>query len=113
MAALGCKDLALSVLSALPGLLLLQLPLSPRPAPAPPSSPPPRPAPLGPTSCAPLRLPHPEGAPTARSAFASYPAEWSAYRVNQLVERESEGRAKVSAGTGQLPGNCMQTLNLG
>lgn len=46
MAALGCKDLALSVLSALPGLLALQLPLSPRPAPAPapPSAPPPRPA---------------------------------------------------------------------
>lgn len=44
MAELDCKDLALSVLSALPGLLAPQLLLSPQPAPAPPSVPPPRPA---------------------------------------------------------------------
>lgn len=95
----GCAGLrgprAVGTLSALPGLLALQLPLSPRPAPAPPSAPPPRPAPLGPTSCAPLRLPHPSGAPAARSAFGGYPAEWSAYRVKQLVVkgdgRETEG----------------------
>lgn len=57
MAALGFKDLALSVLSTLPGLLAPQLPLSPPPAPAPPSAPPPRPA--GPHLLRSPRLPHP------------------------------------------------------
>lgn len=64
MAALGFKDLGLSVLSALPGLLAPQLPLSPPPAPAPPSAPPPhRPAPPGPTSCVPPGSRTPKGRP--------------------------------------------------
>lgn len=76
MAALGFKDLALSLLSALPGLLAPQLPLSPPPAPAPPSLPPPRrPAPPGPTSCVPPSSRTPKGraqlAPPSRGAGQS------------------------------------------
>lgn len=100
MAALGCKDLALSVLSALPGLLALQLPLSPRPAPAPPSAPPPRPA--GPHL---LRSP-PAPAPL-RGAHSSLRLRELPGRVVCLPcqpacgkgdRRETVGRPKVSAG---------------
>lgn len=110
MAALSCKDLALSVLSALPGLLALQLLLSPRPAPAPPSAPPPRPA--GPHL---LRSP-PAPAPL-RGAHSSLRLRELPGRVVCLPCQpacgETEGRPKVSAGTGQASWELHADLKTG